>query len=89
MPDIDTQSIVDDSTYEQDLTYIQQTTQNLYDTLKAKSNSDLTDQVSIDSLKAINKQVYDINIKLKEMEKYSLYMCKSQDTSKTAECIMK
>lgn len=89
MPDVNTQSIINDSTYNQDLDYIKQTTNNLYDTLKAKSSSDFTDKASLDSLKAINQQVYEMNKKLEEMEKYSLYMCNSQDKSKTAECIMK
>jgi hypothetical protein len=89
VPDVNTQSIINDSTYNQDLDYIKQTTNNLYDTLKAKSSSDFTDKASLDSLKAINQQVYEVNKKLEEMEKYSLYMCNSQDKSKTAECIMK
>ena len=89
MPDVNTQSIINDSTYNQDLDYIKQTTNNLYDTLKAKSSSDFTDKASLDNLKAINQQVYEVNKKLEEMEKYSLYMCNSQDKSKTAECIMK
>lgn len=89
VPDVNTQSIIEKDDYKQDLEYIQLTTKNLYDTLRSKSSSDFTDQSSIDSLKAINKQVYDIDIKLKEMEKYSLYMCKSQDTSNADVCIMK
>lgn len=86
---MDTQSIIEKDEYKKDLEYIQLTTKNLYDTLISKSSSDFTDQTSIDSLKAITKQVYDIDIKLKEMEKYSLYMCKSQDTSNADVCIMK
>lgn len=65
VPDVDTQSIITDSNYSQDLEYIHLTTQNLYATLQSKSSSDFTDQASIDNLKAINQEVYMINEKLK------------------------
>lgn len=87
VPDVDTQSIITDSNYSQDLEYIHLTTQNLYTTLQSKSSSDFTDQASIDNLKAINQEVYTINEKLKWMEKLSIYMCKSQDTGLAWLCI--
>lgn len=87
VPDVNTQSIIDDNSYAQDLDYVHSTTKSLYDTLKAKSSSDFTDKASLDSLKAINEQVYKVNLALEEMEKLSIYMCKSQDTSQAWLCI--